>query len=108
MAFRIHQSVLRGEIDNRVRGVVCGKLWVEGRAEPIVLELAGNAHPDLAGCLLTFKNRLKAEPLHRSEDLATEQRGPSVKLVAESRAELFTLRGGILKLMNEFRRSGRN
>ena len=34
MAFRIHDSVVRGEIDNRVNGIVRGKIWVEGRAEP--------------------------------------------------------------------------
>jgi hypothetical protein len=56
MAFRIHDSVVRGEIDNRVKGVVRGKIWVEGRTEPVVLELKGNAWPDLAGCLLTFSN----------------------------------------------------
>jgi hypothetical protein len=56
MAFRIHDSVVRGEIDNRVKGVVRGKIWVAGRAEPVTLELAGNAWPDLAGCLLTFTN----------------------------------------------------
>src|SRR5208282_5952245 len=56
MAFRIHDSVVRGEIDNRVKGIVRGKIWVEGRAEPVVLELKGNAWPDLAGCLLTFTN----------------------------------------------------
>src|SRR5207253_6671772 len=44
--------VLRGEIDNRVKGIVRGKVWVDGRAEPVVLELKGNAWPDLAGCLL--------------------------------------------------------
>ena len=60
MAFRIHDSVVRGEIDNRVKGIVRGKIWVEGRAEPVVLELKGNAWPDLAGCLLTFTNPHKA------------------------------------------------
>ena len=60
MAFRIHDSVVRGEIDNRVKGIVRGKIWVEGRAEPVVLELKGNAWPDLAGCLLTFTNPLRA------------------------------------------------
>src|SRR6266516_1344066 len=56
MAFRIHESVVRGEIDNRVKGIVRGKIWVEARAEPVTLELKGNAWPDLAGCLLTFTN----------------------------------------------------
>ena len=56
MAWRIDDSVRRGEIDNRERGVVRGKIWLHGLKEPVVLELKGNACPDLAGCLLTFKN----------------------------------------------------
>lgn len=75
MAFRIHDSVVRGEIDNRVKGVVRGKIWLEGRAEPLTLELTGNAWPDLAGCLLTFTNpgRRFADP--RLDSLHAEQRG---------------------------------
>jgi hypothetical protein len=57
MALRIHDNVVRGEIDNRRKGTVYGKVWLEGQAEPLVLELQGNAHPDLAGCRLTFSNR---------------------------------------------------
>ncbi|HXT12255.1 MAG TPA: hypothetical protein VN873_11890 [Candidatus Angelobacter sp.] len=56
MAFRIHDSVVRGEIDNREKGIVRGKIWVMGREEPVTLELKGNAWPDLAGCLLKFNN----------------------------------------------------
>ena len=37
MAFRIHDSVVRGEIDNRVKSVVRGKVWLENRAEPLTL-----------------------------------------------------------------------
>lgn len=49
MAFRIHDSVVRGEIDNRTKGIVRGKIWVLGRKKPVELELKGNAWPDLAG-----------------------------------------------------------
>jgi hypothetical protein len=56
MAFRIHDSVVWGEVDNRAKGIVRGRIWVQGRADPLVLELEGNALPDLAGCLLTFRN----------------------------------------------------
>ena len=63
MAWRIHDSVQRGEIDNRERGVVRGKVWLHGLAEPVALELKGNACPDLAGCLLTFENPGKTVPL---------------------------------------------
>jgi hypothetical protein len=48
MAFRIRDSVVRGEIDNRIKGIISGKIWVEGRDQPVILNLKGNAHPDLA------------------------------------------------------------
>jgi hypothetical protein len=50
MAFRIHESVVRGEIDNRIKGLVRGKIWLAGRAEPLTVELTGNPKkrlPDL-------------------------------------------------------------
>lgn len=56
MAWRIAESVTRGEIDNRTKGVVTGKIWLAGRDDPICLELRGNAHRDLAGRRLTFEN----------------------------------------------------
>jgi hypothetical protein len=56
MAWRIEQNVRRGEIDNRVRGRVEGKIWLAGRSDPLVLRLSGNCHIDLAGCRLEFSN----------------------------------------------------
>jgi hypothetical protein len=67
--------VVRGEIDNRVKGIVRGKIWVDGREEPVVLELKGNACPDLAGCLLTFVNLQKRYPHQHLESLRPLQRG---------------------------------
>lgn len=88
MAFRIHDSVERGEIDNRVKGIVRGKVWVKGCTRPIVLELKGNAHPDLAGCLLTFANPQKIEPLHHAEDLNPIQRGSIGDLTASRKVRV--------------------
>lgn len=56
MALRLRSSVVRGEIDNRVKGVVTGKVWLVGREEPVELKLEGNGYRDVAGCLLTFEN----------------------------------------------------
>jgi hypothetical protein len=75
MAFRIHESVLRGEIDNREKNIVRGKIWIHGHAEPIALELKGNAWPDLAGCLLKFTNRLEPLPHAQLDSLNPLQRG---------------------------------
>lgn len=89
MAFRIHDSVVRGEIDNRVKGKVRGRIWVEGRAEPVVLELEGNAWPDLAGCLLTFTNPLERLRHQHLDSLHPLQRGGIGDLTASRKVRVF-------------------
>jgi hypothetical protein len=91
MAFRIHDSVVRGEIDNRVKGVVRGRIWVEGCAEPVVLELKGNAWPDLAGCLLTFTNPQERVPLAHLDSLHPLQRGSIGDLTASRKVRVFNV-----------------
>lgn len=91
MAFRIHDSVVRGEIDNRVKGIVRGKIWVEGRADPVVLDLKGNAWPDLAGCLLTFTNPLKRIPHPGLDTLHPVQRGTIGDLTASRKVRVFDI-----------------
>src|ERR1017187_1464674 len=88
MAFRIHDSVVRGEIDNRVKGIVRGKIWVEGRAEPVALELKGNAWPDLAGCLLTFANPHQRIPHHGLDSLNPIQTGQIGDLTASRKVRV--------------------
>lgn len=56
MAWRIDEQVIRGEIDNRARGRVVGRIWLSGRTEPVELDLAGNCWRDLAGRRLEFAN----------------------------------------------------
>lgn len=56
MAWRIDQHVVRGEIDNRMRGRTVGRVWFAGRAEPMELELRGDCWRDLAGRRLEFVN----------------------------------------------------
>jgi hypothetical protein len=89
MAFRIHESVVRGEIDNRTKGVVRGRIWVVGRPDPVVLELRGNAWPDLAGCLLTFTNPLKLIPHQHLDALHPIQRGSIGDLTASRKVRVF-------------------
>jgi len=89
MAFRIHDSVVRGEIDNREKGIVRGKIWIEGRAEPVVLELEGNAWPDLAGCLLTFTNPLERIAHPHLDSLHRLQRGSIGDLTASRKVRVF-------------------
>jgi len=89
MAFRIHDSVVRGEIDNRVKGIVRGRIWVEGCAEPVVLELKGNAWPDLAGCRLTFTNPQKRIAHAHLDSLHPVQRGSIGDLTASRKVRVF-------------------
>ncbi len=56
MAWRIEETLIRGEVDNRVHGRVTGRLWFTGRDKPVVLELEGNAWRDVAGHVLRFTN----------------------------------------------------
>ena len=56
MAWRFHEHILRGELDNTVRGHVTGRIWLAGIAEPMTLDLRGDCAPDLVGCTMTFEN----------------------------------------------------
>ena len=89
MAFRIAESVIRGELDNRVKDLVRGKIWVTGRPDPVILELQGNAWPDLAGCLLTFTNPLKPIPHAHLDSLHRDQRGRIGDLTASRKVRVF-------------------
>lgn len=91
MAFRIHDSVIRGEIDNREKGIVRGRIWVHGRSEPVQLELKGNAHADIAGCLLQFANPLATTPHPSLDSLHPQQRGTIGDLTASRRVRVFDL-----------------
>ena len=88
MAFRIHDSVVRGEIDNRARGIVRGRLWLAGQPEPVRMELQGNAMPDLAGCLLTFVNSQPAESAAGLDSFDPMQRGCAGDLTASRRVRV--------------------
>ncbi|MDB6035631.1 MAG: hypothetical protein JWM16_5969 [Verrucomicrobiales bacterium] len=91
MAWRIADSVERGEIDNRERGMVRGRLWIRGLPEPIQLELAGNASPDVAGCLLSFENTGEAVAIRRDPPFAIIQRGTVGDLTASKKVRVYDL-----------------
>ena len=91
MAWRIDESMIRGEIDNRVKGIVSGKLWLVGHDKPVTLDLVGNACPDLAGCLLTFKNPSKTFALPKKPEFKTLQRGKIGDLSASRKVRVFTI-----------------
>src|SRR3974390_656355 len=91
MAWRVHDSVIRGEIDNRERGSVRGQVWLAGQAEPIRLELQGNAAADLAGCLLTFENPGEKIPIRADSHLASLQRGTAGDMTASRKVRVFEM-----------------
>ena len=62
MAWRIEENVIRGEIDNRTAGRVYGKVWLADRNDPLVLELTGNCHKDLAGCRIRVARMGQSRP----------------------------------------------
>jgi hypothetical protein len=75
MAWRFEKMVIRGEIDNTVRGSVTGTLWLLGREQPMVLDLDGDAWPDLAGCKLSFENPNPIPQTQYDEGLSMIQTG---------------------------------
>jgi hypothetical protein len=89
MAWRIHDHVLRGEIDNRTPHRVTGRIWLSGVEEPLTLDLDGDCHPDLAGCLLEFENpspvSLKTRPP------ALRQRGTAGEITAARKVRVFDI-----------------
>ena len=89
MAWRLHEHVLRGEIDNRTRGRVAGRIWLAGVEEPLVLELVGDCHPDLAGCLLRFEN---PQPVAMTtKPPASRQRGTAGDITAARKVRVFDI-----------------
>jgi hypothetical protein len=91
MAWRIQDSVIRGEIDNRIKGVVRGRLWLHGIVDPIVLELTGNAHADLAGCRLRFVNFSPPIPMRSDAEFNPLQRGSIGDLTASRKVRVFDI-----------------
>jgi PAS domain-containing protein len=91
MAWRIYDSVIRGEIDNRIKGRVRGRLLLAGLDEPVKLDLEGNACADLAGCLLKFKNPAKTFPMLKKPQFNPLQRGQIGNLSASQKVRGFTI-----------------
>ena len=89
MAWHIHEHLLRGEIDNRTRGRVTGRIWLAGVAEPLALDLRGDCHPDLAGCVLRFENPAPVPLTTRPP--AARQRGTAGDITAARKVRVFDI-----------------
>jgi hypothetical protein len=88
MAWRIEENVVRGEIDNRTKGMVRGRIWLNGWDQPLVLDLKGNGMPDLAGCFLAFKNPNATIPLRKDQQLNPVQNGSAGDLTASRKVRV--------------------
>jgi hypothetical protein len=88
MAFRPDKALIRGELDNTVRGRVTGRIWLLGREEPLLLDLSGDAWPDVAGTRVTFTNSapVACEQVH---SLATHQTGTVGDITVSNRRKHF-------------------
>ncbi len=53
----ISPLIIRGTIDNTVRGHIALHLWCSGGGEPLHIEMPGNCLQDIAGCRVQFENR---------------------------------------------------
>jgi len=91
MAWRLNQAVVRGEIDNRTKGVVTGKIWLYGIENPVELKLEGNCHRDMAGHLLTFENPNPIKPDDEHTDLNPRQDGLTGDMTASRKVRVFDI-----------------
>lgn len=81
--------IVRGELDNRTRGRVTGKVWLFGRKDPVRLDLIGNCHRDLAGCVMKFENPAPQPADDERVDLASEQNGVTGDVTASRKVRVF-------------------
>lgn len=89
MAWRMDEQLVRGEIDNRTRGRVTGRLWFAGRDEPVTLELEGNAWRDIAGHVLRFTNPTpKGDAAGELQRFAAVQRGAVGDITASRKVKV--------------------
>lgn len=86
MAWRIHKSVICGEIDNRIRGRVTGWLRFQGLNDRVLLDLEGNCHRDIAGCKIAFRN--PSSEIGNLEGLSPHQRGSAGDITASRKVRI--------------------
>jgi hypothetical protein len=89
MAWRIHERISKGEIDNRRRDHVRGQIWLVGRDKPIRLDLSGNCLRDLAGCFVKFENPQAKPAADEDVALADRQSGVAGEITASRRVRVF-------------------
>jgi len=89
MATRLESYLSHGEISNITPGKVTGVLWLIGVSEPLILELEGNFHSDIAGCTLVFENpdagKSSASPQDDLPNITMHQTGVAGDMTASKK-----------------------
>lgn len=91
MTWHIADYIERGEIENRERDTVTGRIWLRGLDEPIELDLVGNALDDVAGRCLRFQNPFPEEVTDEHRPLAGKQQGTVGKLTAAQKIRVWDI-----------------
>ena len=68
-----------------------GKIWLHGLAEPVLLDLSGNACSDLAGCLLAFENTKETLPMRPDAHFWPVQKGSAGDVTASRKVRVFDI-----------------
>jgi hypothetical protein len=83
MAWRPHENLIQGELDNRTPGKVTGWMSFVGLPDRVTFSLEGNFHRDIRGTLIRFRN---PTPTDRSpgsmEGFCLEQTGKAGDITA--------------------------
>src|SRR5262245_25718305 len=90
MAWRIADNVVRGEVDNRLLGIIKGMLYLDGLNTTVVLELDGHCDPDLAGRHRIFRN-LMPRSVTNLDGFAPIQCGEVGSMTASSMVRIPTI-----------------
>lgn len=93
MAWRLEDAVIRGEIDNTVEGRTTGRIWLQGREQPLVLDLDGDCWRDLAGTRLRFENP-RPRPVEDAEEVDLDQKGVVGDMTASRKCKVPTVMEG--------------
>jgi hypothetical protein len=91
MAWRLDKAVVKGEIDNRTKGVVTGRIWLAGVEQPVELKLEGNCWRDMAGHRLTFENPNPVKPDDEHTNLNPMQQGLVGDMTASRKVRVFDI-----------------
>ena len=91
MAWRPDKCIIRGEIDNTVKGRVTGSIWLLGHEQPMILDLNGDAWPDVAGTKLTFVNPSPVEQPDYADGLRLNQTGAVGDITASQKVKRFAV-----------------